>query len=124
MSHVVEIRTEVRDRAALSAACRRLEWPAPVDRQVRFYQDEVTGVAVDLPGWAYPVVFDLRGGVRFDNYEGRWGHERELHKLLQAYAVECVTAEARLAGHRVCERLLDSGCIQLTVTPQREAVLA
>lgn len=122
MSHVVEIKTEIRDKEALRTACRRLNWPAPEARRVRFYQDEVEGEAVELPGWTYPVVFDLRGGVRFDNYQGRWGDESVLRSLLQNYAVAKATLEARRVGHSVVGRKLDDGRIKLTVTPQRQAV--
>ena len=51
MSHIVEVRTEVRDREALSAACRRLELKEPENRVVRFFSGElVAGEAVELPG--------------------------------------------------------------------------
>lgn len=124
MSHIVEVRTEVRDAEALRAACRRLEWPEPETRRVKFYDGHVEGVAVQPPDWTYPVVFDLRGGVRFDNYGGRWGNERELKRLLQSYAVEKTRLEAARAGHSVTEQTLTDGRIKLTVTPQREAVRA
>lgn len=124
MSHIVQIQTEVRDLEALTAACRRLQLKPPEDRVTRFYDgSDVKGYAVELRDWSYPVVFDLRGGVRFDNYEGRWGHERELHGLMQIYAVEKTKIEARKLGHSVTERLLDDGRIRLSVIPPQEEVL-
>lgn len=125
MSHIVEITTEVRDLDALTAACGRLELKPPEQCITRFFDgSDVEGYAVELRDWTYPVVFDLQGGVRFDNYAGRWGHERELQRLMQFYAVEKTKIEARRSGHSVVERLLDDGRIKLTVTPQREAVHA
>ena len=77
MSHIVSIAVEVRDSVALEAACKRLELPAPVERTVRFYDgSEVGGQAVELTGWRYPVVFDLDGGMKYDDFEGRWGERR------------------------------------------------
>ena len=118
MSHLVTVAVEVRDQHALTAACRRLQLPEPEDRTVRFYDGStVTGQAVQLPDWQFPVVFDMAGGVKFDDFEGRWGERRHLDGLLQSYAVCKATIEARRAGHTVRETQLPGGRIQLTVTP-------
>ena len=74
MSHIVTIKTEVRDAEALGLACRRLNLGEPVHKSVTLFSGEVTGYAVRLPDWRYPVVFDVeQGQVRYDNFEGRWG---------------------------------------------------
>ena len=118
MSHLVTVAVEVRDRDALLAACRRLRLSEPEHRTVRFYDGStVAGEAVRLPDWRYPVVFDLEGGVRYDDFEGRWGERSHLDALLQQYAVAKATIEARRAGHTVRETELPSGRIKLTVTP-------
>lgn len=89
MSHIVTIKTEVRDAAAVRAACRRLGLTEPVQDTVKLFSGEVTGLAVELPGWQYPVVADLATGqLKYDNFEGRWGDQRHLDAFLQAYAVE------------------------------------
>lgn len=116
MSHVVVIRTEIRDRAAIEAACRRLCLKMPENGTTRLFSTEVSGLLVELPGWRYPVVCQLRTGeLKYDNYEGRWGDEKELGKLLQAYAVELAKSEALRKGHQVHERALSNGDIRLTV---------
>ena len=56
MSHIVSIKTEVRDPAAVAAACRRLGLPEPVHGTARLFEGEATGLLVKLPGWLYPVV--------------------------------------------------------------------
>ena len=118
MSHLVTVAVEVRDRDALVSACRRLRLPEPEHRPVRFYDgSSVAGEAVQLPQWRYPVVFDLEGGVKFDDFEGRWGAWRHLDALLQQYAVAKATIEARRAGHTVRETELPGGRIKLTLTP-------
>ncbi len=74
MSHVVEIRTEVRDPLAVRMACSRLGLAAPWSGNVRLFSQTVAGLAVQLPNWRYPVVFDITSGSsQFDNFEGRWG---------------------------------------------------
>lgn len=116
MSHIVTIKTKVRDPAALSAACRRLGLAEPVQGTAQLFAATATGLVVPLPGWTYPVVVDVAAGdVRFDNYNGNWGAQTELDKLLQAYAVEKAKIEARKAGHAVHEQLLADGSIKLTV---------
>ena len=117
MSHIVQIKTEVRDTVAVQAACQRLGLDAPVLGTITLFATEASGLLVRLPGWIYPVVFDTRSGqVRFDNYGGRWGEQVQLDQFLQAYAVEKTKIEARRKGHTVTEQTLDNGSIKLTVT--------
>jgi hypothetical protein len=117
MSHIVQIKTEVRDAVAVQFACQRLGLEAPVPGTVTLFAAEATGLLVRLPGWIYPAVFDTRSGqVRFDNYGGRWGEQVQLDRFLQAYAVEKATLEARRKGHTITEQTLDNGSIKLTVT--------
>ncbi len=116
MSHVVTIKTEVHDAAAVRAACHRLNLPAPVQGTTRLYSREVNGLAVRLPDWEYPVVADLSTGqLKFDNFGGRWGNQRELDKFLESYAVEKAKIEARKRGHAVTEQQLADGAIKLVV---------
>jgi hypothetical protein len=116
MSHIVEIQTEVRDAAAVAAACKRLELAEPTLGTARLFEGEASGVLVKLKGWAYPVVVDTtRGTPRYDNFEGVWGDAKELDRFLQAYAVEKATIEARKRGHVVKEWTLDDGSIRLAI---------
>ncbi|MBX3427548.1 MAG: DUF1257 domain-containing protein [Pirellulales bacterium] len=116
MSHVVTIDTQIRDPAALAAACRRLERPAPLAGRHRLFAEEVEGLAVSLRDWRYPVVCRTAvGELRYDTFQGRWGDPARLDELLQAYAVEKATLEARRRGHAVTERRLATGAVQLTV---------
>jgi hypothetical protein len=117
MSHIVTIKTQIRDAAALAAACTRLGLPPPEEGTAQLYASRVTGHVVRLPGWHYPVVVDTAAGrVNFDNYNGAWGSQSELDKLVQAYAVEKAKLEARRAGHSVVEQALADGSVKLTVS--------
>jgi len=119
MSHIVVVKTEIRDAAAVRSACQRLGLPAPVQGTTRLFSGEVTGLAVQLPAWVYPVVADLpTGQLRYDNFSGRWGSDEELHKFLQSYAVCKASIEARRRGHAVTEQTLPDGSIKLTIRVQ------
>ena len=116
MSHIVSIQTQIRDATAVMAACHRLGLPPPNERTVQLFSDSVTGLAVELPGWRYPVVCNLASGsLRFDNYRGAWGKQQELERFLQAYACEKAKIEARRQGHTVLEQPLSNGSIKLTI---------
>jgi hypothetical protein len=117
LSHIVTIKTEVRDPAAVRAACQKLELPPPVSGTHRLFSGQVTGLAVQLPAWRYPVVCELSSGqLRYDNYEGRWGERQHLDKFLQRHAAEKARIEARKQGHTVTEQSLADGSIKLTVS--------
>jgi hypothetical protein len=116
MSHIVEIKTEVRDPVAIRAACERLKLPPPVQGTFELFSGSVTGIGVKLPGWRYPAVCDTATGqVRYDNYGGAWGDQSQLDRLLQRYAIEKATIEARRKGHTVTEQSLSDGSIKVTV---------
>ncbi|WP_165253224.1 DUF1257 domain-containing protein [Paludisphaera soli] len=116
MSHIVTIQAEVRDPAAVAAACRRLGLPAPVRGAVELYSGEAAGLLIELPGWRYPAVVDAEAGrILYDNYGGAWGEQAQLDRLLQMYAVEKARIEARKRGHAVVEHALADGSIRLTI---------
>ena len=116
MSHIVQIQTEVRDPAAVGAACHRLGLPEPVLGTARLFSGDATGLLVRLREWLYPVVCDVRTGVlRYDNYGGHWGRPEHLDQFMQAYAVEKAKIEARRKGHPVVEQPLADGSVKLTV---------
>ena len=117
MSHIVTIKTEVRDAEAVRAACRRLGLDEPVQGTARLFEGEATGLLVRLPDWLYPAVVETSSGqVRYDNYEGAWGDTKHLDAFLQSYAVCKATIEARKRGHSVFEQALPDGSIKLTIS--------
>lgn len=123
MSHIVQIQTEIRDPAAVIAACLRLNLPAPVHGTIELYGGAATGEAVQLSGWRYPAVCDTTTGqIRYDNFGGDWGDQKELDRFLQAYAVEKARIEARRQGHTVFEQPLSDGSIKLTIQVSGGAV--
>jgi hypothetical protein len=116
VSHIVQIQTEVRDPAAIRAACRRLGFAEPLFGEVKLFSGSKTGWQVRLPDWKYPVVIDINTGkMDFDNFEERWGEQKELDNFLQKYAVEKARIEGRKRGHLVTEQQLADGSIKVTV---------
>ena len=117
MSHIVQIKTEIRDLDALQAACRRLNLTEAQHGHHHVFAIHREGYAVKLPNWNYPVVCNIEtGAVDFDNYNGSWGKQEELDKLLQAYAVEKATLEAQRMGYSLYETVLADGSIELNIT--------
>jgi hypothetical protein len=117
LSHIVTVTTEVRDPAAVRAACRRLGLPEPVHGTAQLFSGEATGLLVKLPDWLYPAVIHVETGqVQFDNYGGTWGGQEHLDRFLQRYALEKAAIEARKRGHNVVEQALADGSIKLTIT--------
>lgn len=117
MSHIVTIQAELRDLAAIKAACKRMGLPEPVDGEHALYVGKAKGVAVQLPDWQYPAVFDLATGeAHYDNFGGTWGDDNHLGAFKQAYAVEKAKLEARRKGYSVTERTLPNGNVKLEVT--------
>ena len=116
MSHIVIVKTEVRDVAAIRAACRRLKLDQPEQGTFELFSGHATGMAVRLPDWQYPAVCDLATGqVHYDNFNGNWGDQKHLDQFLQAYAVETAKIESRRQGHSVTEQALADGSIKVTI---------
>ena len=116
MSHIVQIETEVRDAVAGEAAWRRLGRKSPTPGTPQRLSAGGPGVLVEFAAWRYPIVCNpVSGKVQFDNFEGHWGELVQLHRFLQAYAVEKARLEAHKQGHSVYEQPLADGSIQLTI---------
>jgi hypothetical protein len=116
MSHIVVIETQVRDPIALRAACRRLGLAEPLQQTVQLFASTATGLAVQLPGWRYPLVCDVATGrLQYDNFGGVWGDQQHLGRFLQAYAACKAQIEARRQGHSVTEQTLADGSIKLVI---------
>ena len=116
MSHIVSIKTQLRNPVAITAACTRLGLPAPVQGTVKLYSGYATGLQIRLPNWRYPVVVNTETGqARLDNFGGTWGDRAHLDRFLQAYAVELTKSQARTKGFQVTEQALQDGSIKVQI---------
>ena len=115
MSHRVRVKSvKFVGKDTLAATCKALGLAAPVQGKYKLFTGGVIeGEAITLPGWRYPVVIEEDGTINFDNYNGTWGDEKQLHKLQQAYGAQ--------AGRQICydhgmtleEEILEDGSIKL-----------
>lgn len=116
MSHIVTIRTQLKDPVAMAAACRRLQLPEPRQGTAGLFSGQATGWLVQLPGWEYPVVIDTTtGNAQFDNYAGAWGDQRHLNEFLQTYVIEKCRLEASRKGLPMTETRLPDGSVRLEI---------
>jgi hypothetical protein len=116
MSHIVRIKTQIRDPVAIQAACTRLRLPQPEQGVFELYRTSAAGWAVRLPDWQYPVVCQTDSGeLAFDNFNGVWGDLAHLHRFQQAYAIEKTRLEARRQNCAITEQPLRDGSVRLTI---------
>jgi hypothetical protein len=88
LSHIVTVKTEVRD-PAVAVACRRLGLPEPVRDTATLISGRASGLLVRLPGLTCTVTCDTATGtLHCANYGRAWGRQEQLDRLLQAYAME------------------------------------
>ena len=115
MSHTVTIQAELKDPAALEAACRRLQLPLPTRGPVRLFDRIAEGTGIQLDGWRFPICLTDRGELLYDNFGGFWGLPEKLDQFHQAYAVEKAKLEACKQGYTCQESVLADGSIRLNV---------
>jgi hypothetical protein len=92
VSHIVTIQTEVRNPAAVTAACRRLGLPEPVRGTAKLFEGEAAGLLdqspapgqASAPGPSLGQWFHYRGLVEADRNQPAYA-ERLLFRGLQAY---------------------------------------
>lgn len=102
MSHTMNIKTEIKDPAALAMACDRLGIKTETGK-FKLYETTEEGIGVFFPGWDYPAVIKSDGTIAMDTYGGRWGDEKQLHELTAYYGLEKSKIEARRKGYSVYE---------------------
>jgi hypothetical protein len=116
MSHTVELAARMKDPAILAECCKALGLGEPVAGKHRLFDGRtVEGLAVRLPGWAFPAIIDAEGRVLFDTYKGAWGDIRELHKLSQRYSVKATVRQAKRHGWRAIETAQPDGSVVVEV---------
>lgn len=114
MSHIATIEIQIKDPEALAEACREMGATITHNAEVTIYKTSVTGTAIQLPGWVYPVV--LRDTeLIYDNYEGQWGDIAHLKRLRQLYTTKATIRAARRMGRRVIAQEERNGRIRLTL---------
>ncbi|MDP1711989.1 MAG: hypothetical protein Q8K86_05980 [Candidatus Nanopelagicaceae bacterium] len=116
MSHVATVQIELKDMEVLKAVCAKHKIPLRIGpHTVELYSGHVAcDASFKLPGWRYPVAV-VGKELKMDNFLGRWGQQKELDAVVQGYAVEKTTKQARSMGYSVSQQQKTDGTVQLTL---------
>jgi uncharacterized membrane protein len=99
MSHVVTLEYKLTDRGALEQACSKLGLTIKARATGEGSLHNITGLGIKLPNWNYDVIITEDGKVNYDNWNGRWGNQSELNKLITQYNYEVVVAALNAEGY-------------------------
>lgn len=122
MSHFTTIQTQIRDEAALRAACREMGFSVESKSEARgFSSNRIKGDLVIRLKGPYDIAVNQQQdgtfGLTCDWWDGRV--EREVGanygRLLQLYAVHKAQAEARRKGYTTRRQTLGDGSIKLVI---------
>ena len=106
MSHTTVLEVELTDEEVLKEALKRAGYVFRKGK-VKLYSTEHEGIAVELPGWHFPVVFS-NGKVYYDDYLAKPGSLKELERMLRRvkneYAAVLVERYAKKIGGAVVKR--------------------
>ena len=115
MSHITKLELKITDVELFEQVATAAGWQSLGTKEHSMYNGQTcTGRGFQLPGWRYPVVV-TEGVIEYDNYGGHWGEQATLETVTQRYAVEVAKRALKRQGHRVRERTLSSGEVQLIV---------
>ena len=122
MSHFTQIKTQIKDIAALRSACQELGLRLLQNAQARgYYENKTTGDFVIRLKGPYDIAVNKQPdgayGLTADLWQGQVEKEAGLGygKLLQLYGVHKATLEARKKGLSVLRRPQQNGSIKLVL---------
>jgi len=122
MSHFTEIKTQVKDIAALRSACQELGLKLLQNAQARgYYENKTKGDFVIKLKGPYDIAVNKQKDGTFGLTADLWQGEVEKEvgekygKLLQLYGVHKATLEARKKGLSVLRRPQPNGSIKLVL---------
>ena len=122
MSHFTTIKTQIKDIAALEAACKELSLPLLQNAEARGYAGQTRhgDFVIQLAG-PYDIAVNKQPDGTFGLTTDWWqGHVEQqvgsnFGKLLQLYGVHKATAEARKKGFSVLRQPQRNGAIKLVL---------
>ena len=98
MSHTVTVDIKIKNMDALAKAAIDAGCTIKGEGTHRLFSSNHIGLAIQIPGWSYPIVVSSNGDVHYDNYSGHWGNKVDLDKLLDGYAQTVVEMECDSLG--------------------------
>ena len=122
MSHFTTITTQIKDLAALKAACSELGFDLLTNANARGYSsNSIHGDCVIRLKGPYDIAVNQQPdgtyGLTTDWWNGHVEKEvgKSFGKLLQLYAVHKATMEARKRGHSVMRKVRRDGAVKLVI---------
>jgi len=122
MSHITKYELKIDEPETLKSVIEELNATQNFKAQwlgkgtEKSYSRSTTGWHFRLNGWSYPVCVTEDGSLEFDNYNGSWGKEDLLDKVVQAYQKTVLLKRARQQGWMPSESVnSETGEITLTL---------
>lgn len=108
MSHIVTLKTELKNMSILQKVCDKLNIKLKLGRhKVSIYHvDYDADASFKLPGWEYPVAIK-DDEAKWDCYNGSWGKIEEFTKLQDEYLAETTREFAYSQGFCTEERVFN-----------------
>lgn len=101
MSHIVKVKTQIKNNECLALACRQVGASEPQEGSCEIFGTSYNGTYFKLPGWRYPVCLSPNGTINYDNYRGSWGDKKVLDELLQRYTTNVSVRNLVRQGFRM-----------------------
>lgn len=112
MSHTTALKSvQMTDKNIILKVAEKLKLKFLGEREFTMYdRTKQYGMGFQLDGWSQPLVIDTKtGNAAYDNYNGSWGAQDELDKMVQEYAAESNRQQGALAGYYLQENYLPNG---------------
>jgi hypothetical protein len=105
MSHIIKLNLELKVKAAVIAACKRLGIACTEGQHSLFGSQSAKGLGFTLPGWRYPIVIAEDGNISYDAYGSSLSKpvDEYFGEFRAAYGVEKTKAEALANGYEIFE---------------------
>lgn len=105
-SHTVTIKVELKNKEALKSSVEQMNGKFLDEGTHNMYGGQrYTGLGFTLPRWAYPLVLENTGELRFDTYRGQPGCQGDIDLLKSEYSIQLATHAASAQGwqHERCD---------------------
>lgn len=98
-SHTVTIKVEIKNKEALKSTIEQMNGKFLDEGTHNMYGSQrYTGIGFTLPRWAYPLVLEKTGELRYDTFRGKPGCQEDLDLLKSEYSLQLATQNARAVG--------------------------
>jgi hypothetical protein len=118
MSHTTRRKSALKNADLIKAAVEQMPGAKFLGQQtVKQFGSAINGVAVQLPGFKYPIAINTQTGeISSDTFNGHWGKPELIDKLAQNYGIEVAKAEAEQLRGKFDMVTLDDGSVECTIT--------